>query len=179
MPKPAIIIAGVVGVAVVIGGGVLLTNNSDSPSTSKDAGTSSQNQSAKTVVNDPDGIYDFFSDQSVTKYPENGFEFGNGQTFAVEYDGSKTGNDEYATLTYQLFYIQDNGGVIPMGGGNFGGKGKGTFSTTASVFNSSAKDRKGFLEVTATYDAKLNDSNEIKATNVQLGMYPISFDVAE
>ena len=173
MQKPAIV-ASIVGAVVVVGGVVLLINNNNKPKmdTPETNNNTSQSTSA-TKLNDPNGDYDFFSDPSVTKYPEKGATFGNGQTLTFEYDGSKTNNDEYATLSYQLYYIQDNGGVIPMGGGNVEGKGKGTFTLSDKVYNSSAKNRSGFLELQGTY------TTGTTGTNVKLGMYPIKFDVSE
>jgi hypothetical protein len=80
----------------------------------------------------------------VTKYPEKDAVFGNGQTLTFEYDGTKTNNDPYTTLSYYPYYIQDDGTVQPLGGGNIEGRGSGTFTVSNSVFNSSAKDRHGF-----------------------------------
>lgn len=173
MPKPAIVIGLIVGAVVIAGGATLaavLSNNSSNNQSNQ----SSTTQSDKTTkIDDPEGVYDFFSDPSVTSYPEKGVKFGNGQTLSFEYDGSKTMNDEYATLSYQLYYIQDNGKVIPMGGGNLEGRGSGTFTVSDSVFNSSAKNRDGFLELQGTY------TEGTSGTNVTLGMYPIAFDIAD
>lgn len=171
MPKP-IVIAGVIGAVVVIGGAVLLVTNKIS---SEPSSTSSQSSkvSSVTSIDDPNGDYNFYSDPSVTKYPEKNETFGNGQTLTFEYDGSKTNNDDYATLSYQLFYIQDNGKVIPMGGGNVEGRGKGTFTVSNKVFDSNAKNRSGFLELTGTY------TTGTAGTNVKLGMYPVKFDISD
>lgn len=173
MPKPALLLAGV-GAIVVIGGAVFLTTQKDEPTDKTvDTKSSTKESSAETKLVDPSGDFNFFSDPSVTKYPEKNVKFGNGQTLTFEYDGSKTNNDEYATLSYQLFYIQDDGLVQPMGGGNVEGRGKGTFTLSNSVFNSNAKDRSGFLELQGTY------TEGTSGTNVKLGMYPIEFDVSE
>lgn len=172
MPKPIIITAGVVGVVIVATGAIIAINSNNTKSSVVKTSDSSQTSSAQ-KLNDPNGDYTYFSDPSVTKHPEKGATFGNGQTLAFEYDGSKTNNDAYATLSYQLYYIQDNGGVIPMGGGNVEGKGMGTFTLSDKVFNSSAKDRTGFLELQGTY------TTGTSGTTVKLGMYPIKFDVSE
>lgn len=173
MPKLTLIAAGV-GAVVVIGGAAALLTQKDEPAKqSNSSDSSSQQESSQTKLVDPDGTYAFFSDPSVTKFPEKNATFGNGQTLNFEYDGSKTNNDEYATLSYQLYYIQDDGKVQPMGGGNVEGKGKGAFSVSDKVFNSNAKNRQGFLELEGTY------TTGTAGTNVKLGMYPIKFDVSE
>lgn len=175
MPKPAILLAGAAGAIVAVGGVILITSNKDEASNSNSTGSSSQSANSEVKLDDPNGEYAFLSDPSVTKYPEKNVKFGNGQVLTFEYDGSKTNNDEYATLSYQLYYIQDDGKVQPMGGGNLEGRGKGTFTTAKEdkVFNSSAKGKSGFFELQGTY------TTGTTGTNVKLGMYPISFDISE
>lgn len=176
MPKPALLLAGA-GALIVIGGAAFVMTQKDEPATNDNTGSTSQtSESASTTkLDDPNGDYTFFSDPSITKYPEKNVKFGNGQVLTFEYDGTKTNNDAYATLSYQLYYIQDDGKVQPMGGGNLEGKGSGTFTTAAEdkVFNSSAKGKSGFFELQGTY------TTGTTGTNVKLGMYPISFDIAE
>lgn len=179
MPKTAIIVSGALATVAVIGGIVFFTTQDN---TKKDDPSQSTNQTDNktTKLDDPNGDYKLFSDPSVTKKPANDVKFGNGQTLTFEYDGSKTENDPYATLSYQLYYIQDDGKVQPMGGGNMEGTGgKGTFTVSNSVFNSSAKDRDGFLELIATYKSSVDANNKISASNVNLGMYSVKFDVAD
>ena len=179
MPKPAFLAVGAIGAVIVIGGVVLVTNSKDENNSQDNNASSSSQSASSTKLVDPDGVYNFFSDPSVTKYPEKNVEFGNGQTLTFEYDGSKTNNDEYATLSYQLYYIQDDGKVQSMGGGNVEGKGKGTFTLSDKVFNSSAKDRNGFLELQGTYDTSASMTNGITGKNVKLGMYPIKFTISD
>lgn len=171
MPKPVLIGVGVAGAVVIIGGAALFMNMNNKPAANNDSPAATQTQSQPTVK-DPNGDYKLFSDPSVTKHPEANVKFGNGQVLSFEYDGSKTNNDAYATLSYQLYYIDDSGSVQPIGGGNMEGKdGKGTFKTAEGdkVFNSSAKGKSGFFELQGTYGT----------TNVKLGMYPIKFDISE
>lgn len=177
MPKPVIIVVAAVVAVVVIGGVVVLSKKDSSGSTT--SSQSSNPETKKAAVSDPNGDYKLFSDPSVTKYPEANVKFGNGQTLTFEYDGSKTDNDEYATLSYQLYYVQDNGGVIPMGGGNIEGKGSGAFTLSDKVFNSSAKNRQGFLELEGTYGTGVSESGQITGKNVKLGMYAVEFDIAD
>lgn len=174
-----LILAGV----VAIGGVFFVMNNSDDKSSNDSAVTSgssnSDNATAETTLVDPEGVYALFSDPSVTKHPENGFVFGAGQEMSFDYDGSKTANDPYATLTYELYYIQDNGTVVPMTNGNLSGSGSGTFSTTDSVFRSEVDGKKGFVGLVATYDTGADDSGAISGTNVKLGMYSVTYEVSE
>jgi hypothetical protein len=176
MSKIVVAVGGAIAVVAVVAG-VVFFNKDDSSSKTSTMGNSKEAAAVK--LNDPNGDYKLFSDASVTKHPSDNVKFGNGQTLTFEYDGSKTNNDEYTTLSYQLFYIQDNGSVIPMGGGNVEGRGKGEFTLSDKVFNSSAKDRKGFLELQATHDGKVSESGQITANTVKLGMYSVVFDVAE
>lgn len=179
MPKPIVIAAIVTGAVVVIAGGAVLAMNMPKANTNSSSnGTTAISQPKEVALVDPDGVYDYFSDPSMTKYPEKNAVFGNGQTLTFEYDGSKTNNDPYATLSYFPFYIQDDGTVVPLGGGNITGRGSGTFTVSNSVFNSDAKDRKGFLQIVGTYDTSVGE-NGATGQNVTLGMYPIVFDVAE
>jgi len=176
MPKPLIIAATAAAAVIIVGAGAYASLTKDDSTAEK---TGSPSASATPALVDPNGEYTLFSDPSVTLKPDTGVLFGNGQTLTFEYDGSKTNNDEYATLSYQLFYVQDDGMVQPMGGGNVEGKGKGTFTLSDSVFNSNAANRPGFLELTGTYDTGVDDSGQIKGSNVKLGMYSVTFDVAE
>jgi len=179
MPKLGIIIGAVVAGVVVVGGVItaVVVNNNSKPSDSSQ--TASTESSKKVAAVDPDGVYKLFSDPSVTKKPEDNVKFGNGQTLTFEYDGSKTDNDQYATLSYQLYYIQDNGAVIPMGGGNVEGKGSGTFTLSDKVFDSAAKGRSGFLELEGTYNTSFDENYKITGSNAKLGMYSVVFDIAE
>jgi hypothetical protein len=179
MSKPIIAAGiGIVGIVLIIVVAVVFVNKKDNTDTSNNE-SSSQTQSEVTI-DDPEGTYDFFSDPSVTNYPETHAVFGNGQTLTFEYDGSKTNDDSDATLPYQLYYISENGDVQPMGGGNTQGEGgKGTFTVSDKVFNSLAKDRPGFFELQGTYDTGISESGAMTGTNVTLGVYPISFDVSD
>lgn len=177
MPKLAVIAAGVVGV-VVVGAGIFVVANQNKPSDATGNGAS-QSSTKETKVDDPDGTYKLFSDESITKKPTGETEFGNGQTLTFEYDGSKSNNDEYAKLGYELFYIQNNGKVIPMGGGFLTGTGSGEFTTSDSVFKSEANGRSGFLELSVTYGTSASGDGKISGTTTKLGMYPVKFTVSE
>ncbi len=183
MPKSAIIVISAVAV-VAIGGGAayFLTQKQDTPHNTQAASSQASSKDDQVAISDPNGDYKLFSDPSVTKYPEKNAKFGNGQVLTFEYDGTKTANDPHATLSYQLYYVDEKGSVHPMGGGNIEGEGgKGIFKTAEGdkVFNSSAKNRPGFLELQGTHGAGLDANGKITATNVKLGMYAITFDVSE
>jgi hypothetical protein len=178
VPKPIIIGLIAAGVVVIAGVTTVLVVNNQSKSSDPNQ-SSSQSSSKEVALVDPEGTYNYLSDPSVTKFPEKNAVFGNGQTFTFEYDGSKTNNDESATLSYQLYYIQDDGKVQPMGGGNLSGTGKGTFATSDKVFNSSASGHSGFFELIGTYDTSFDENYKISGHNVTLGMYPIKFEIAE
>lgn len=174
-----IIVGGVIVVGGAIGGFVALNKKDDPKTNTSQTGTADTGSSKEVQLDDPDGVYKLFSDASIISKPEDNVRFGNGQTLTWEYDGSKSENDEYATLSYQLFYIQDDGKVQPMGGGNVQGSGgKGTYTLSDSVFNSSAKDRKGFLELTVTWGTSFNGES-YSSNEEKLGMYSVEFDVAE
>ncbi len=178
MPKPIVTALIVTGSVIVVGGGAFVAYNVINGQSTSSTGTSTS-QTSKVALVDPDGTYNFFSDPSVTKYPEKDVVFGNGQTLTFEYDGSKTNNDPYATLSYYPYYIQDDGTVLPMGGGNITGRGSGTFTVSNSIFTSDANGRHGFLEITGTYDTGFDADGKVTGKNVKLGMYPVVFDVAE
>ena len=175
MPKAAII-AIVAGAVVIIGGGIFLATTMPKSSTSDTAKVATNDSTTK--LDDPEGVYNFVSDPSVTKHPEKNVVFGNGQTMTFEYDGSKTNNDPYTTLSYRLYYIQSDGKVQPMTDGNLTGRGSGTFATSDKVFNSSASGASGFFELQGTYDTSAA-TGTITGKNVTLGMYPIQFEIAE
>ena len=168
----------ILGVGV---GTYFVVNKDDTPTTGTSQASAKETPATKdkTALVDPEGAYNLFSDPSVTKHPEAGFTFGNNQEMSFEYDGSKTGNDEYATLTYELYYIQDNGSVAPMTSGNLSGRGKGTFSTSDKVFRSEVDGRKGFVGLVGTYNTGLDSNGAIKGTNVKLGMYSVVYEVSE
>jgi len=173
MPKMSLLVGGLVGAVVIVGGVVMMTANKDDSKTNDSGKAITSEASSGIKLDDPTGLYNFFSDPSVTKYPEENAIFGNGETLTFEYDGTKTNNDEYATLSYYPYYIMDNGKVSPMGGGNVEGRGKGIFSVSNKVYDSSAKNKTGFLELKGTY---IKDG---VGTTVTLGMYPIKFNVVE
>ena len=80
MPKPLVIAGAVIGAVVVVGGGILIATNLNKGAPAQSNNTTNSTQSSNTKLVDPDGVYDYFSDPSVTKFPAKGATFGNGQT---------------------------------------------------------------------------------------------------
>lgn len=136
--------------------------------------TSKGSTSQQTAIKDPSGSYTLRSDGSIKKHPETGAVVGNGKLIEFQYDGSKGPN-----LDYQLYYVDSNGSVHPIGGSNFESKGNGLFTREITVFNSSANLRPGFMEITTVSDSGLNDKGAITGKNVSLGMYAVTLEVSE
>lgn len=175
MVKPGVIITAIAGVVIVAGGITyyfIAHGGREAVDTAQPPGQS-------TLI-DPHGDYKIFSDPSVTKHPENGAEFGSGQVLTFEYNGSKSNGDPSATIAYDLYYIQDNGAVIPIGGAPLEGKGAGIFKTASEdrVYRSEVNGKQGFMQIAVTSSAKF-DGEKYTAHTVKLGLYPITFVVSE
>lgn len=174
MAKPLVV--GIAAAVVVVAAGVVFVMlNQPKAVTNEPTDTMTASKLAKTkkvAPVDPDGAYKLFSDQSITKHPEDGAKFGDHQTLEFEYDGSKTNNDPYARLSYNLYYIQDDGKVEPIGSGKLDGlgTGKGPFTVADSILDPVVSDRQGFFELIGT---------DRSGEQVKLGMYSISFDASE
>jgi hypothetical protein len=132
--------------------------------------------SATVPLVDPSATYAPRSDPSITQQPAGDLLIGDGSRVSIGYDGSKgTG------LSYSLFYIQDNGTVVPMTGGFFTDEGSGSFAATIFVYNSDADGRSGFMELeTVLMPPGTTAENAMqKAKTVSLGMYAVRFQVAK
>lgn len=161
--------------AVVLCSALFLAScGSDSKDSSSDKKSKSSTQSKASEAD-----LNLSSDPSVTKHPKEGAKFGNGQVLTFEYDGSKSDNDEYATLSYDLYYVQDDGKLIPMGGAFLDGKGSGTFKTTDDVFNSAADGKQGVLELQVTYGSTGDFNGNISGKTVVLGRYLVNIEVSK
>lgn len=170
-----------VGAVAVIAGVIFVTTQNKPASTNTDTAASSQQSNKEVALVDPEGTYKLFSDPSITKHPEAGFVVGGGEPFSVDYDGSKSAGSTDAILSYQLYYIQDDGKVINFTGGTLQGQGgKGTFTADGKVFTSAADGRKGFVEVTVTYGVTFDAAaKKYNGTTTKLGMYSVKFKVSE
>ena len=107
------------------------------------------------------------SDKSITKPPAKGITIGDGRKVTIEYDKSKGD-----ILSYQLFYVDDSGSVIVMGGSTFDEDkdGDGVYNCDLITYTSNADGQEGFMEITTV-------SSDMK--NVQLGMYPVKFKISK
>ncbi len=154
------------------------SSNDIRKNTSSGIPASSSAETPAPVVKDPEGTYKYYSDASITKQPPKGALFGNGQEISIEYDGSKS--KEGDSVFYQLSYVDTEGNVRPVTGGPFEGTTKGTFRTDSKVYTSGADGRPGFMEVSIVQNAKVVGGEQgVTGTRVQLGMYPIIFDVSQ
>ncbi len=173
MSKLAMLVRGVVAAVFIVGGVALEACNKDEASS-----TGSSSESSGVAIKDPGGTYKYFSDPSITKQPQKGAVFGNGQTISLEYDGSKS--KEGDSMFYQLYYVDTEGSVRQMTGGPFEGNTKGTFSTNSKVYTSDAAGRPGFMEVSIVQNVKVvGGETGITGTNVKLGMYPIKYEISK
>jgi hypothetical protein len=151
---------------------ILILTNCSGKKSAEDQ--SAKDSSSDTKISDPDGVYTLRSDASIKKHPEAGAIVGNGGLIEFEYDGSKGSG-----LDYQIYYVDNNGSVHPIGGSNLENKGEGKFSREITIFNSSAHNCMGFMEITTVDNSGLDDQGKITGKNVSLGMYPIRIEVAE
>ncbi|MBA3679229.1 hypothetical protein H0W80_03525, partial [Candidatus Saccharibacteria bacterium] len=167
---------GIVVAAVVVGGTVLVMNQNG---TNDKVDTSQQISSKKMLeskINDPQGEYKLFSDQSITKVPTKDEVIGGGKAISIEYDGSKSKED--SSLFYTLYYVDKEGDVRQVTGSSFTGINKGTFTTSDKVFDSNANGRPGFLKVyiikSAAIDPAAGGSSALNSTPIGLGMYAVT-----
>ena len=133
----------------------------------KESSTNNKESSTKTKIDDIDGFYNYKSDKSITKPPAKGITIGDGRKVTIEYDKSKGD-----ILSYQLFYVDDSGSVIVMGGSTFDEDkdGDGVYNRDLITYTSNADGQEGFMEITTV-------SSDMK--NVQLGMYPVKFKISK
>jgi hypothetical protein len=115
--------------------------------------------------------WELFSDPAMSTVPEAGAVFGDGSELDFHYDA----HDESAspTYSYQLGYIQDDGAVIAMGGGNMVNDG-GDLSLTDQVFESNADGRAGVIQVELTQNVTF-ENGEYTGDDIDLGRYCIAF----
>lgn len=136
---------------------------------SSQSGASSGAESADLEVKDPTGYYKLFSDPSITQHPADGAMIGDGATISFKYDGSKS--RQPAILDYQLFYVDKEGEVRPIGGGSFDDQGGGLYSKIVTVYDTPANGRPGFLRLSTVSSAKAD--GPITGSETTLGMYSV------
>lgn len=114
--------------------------------------------------------YEYFSDSSITKYPEAGQVFGDGTAITFEAPA------EYYAL-YTLYYVDESGEVLHQSGGGFSQEAPdGVFTTDLLVFGEEANNRPGILELETVYqDGMVLDTPDPQyqagVSTVTLGRY--------
>lgn len=88
-----------------------------------------------------------FSDPSISEFPEYGQVWGDGSPLVIGYDDYSSG-----TLGYEVSYVQDDGGVIPVTGGFFPDPAGTTFTSTDPLYNSASDGYYGIVDVSITTD---------------------------
>ncbi len=142
---------------------LLLTGCAASPTPSggddsgaSDGGGSSASDAKGPKCEDNTSDYKIYSDPAISTSPEYGQAWGDGSDFSVTYDDYTDG-----TLGYDLGYVQDNGGVIPMSGGFFPDPVDKTFTSADLNFDSASEGYYGIVTVSITQDT----------TTTELGNY--------
>ena len=93
---------------------------------------------------------ELFSDASISQSPEYGQVWGDGSPLVITYDDYVPGT----TLSYDVSYVQDDGGVIPVTGGFFlDDPVDNTFTSTDPLFNSASDGYYGIVDIAVTDDA--------------------------
>ena len=121
--------------------------------------------------------YEYFSDSSVTSYPEPGQVFGDGTAITFEAPA-----DYYAT--YTLYYVDENGEALFNSASGFSQEApEGVFTTDLLVFGSEANNRPGILSLETVYrdgmvlDTYL-DTYQDGVSTVVLGNYCLTLKVS-
>lgn len=93
---------------------------------------------------------ELFSDPAISQAPEYGQVWGDGSPLVITYDDYVAGT----TLSYNISYVQDDGGVIPVTGGFFmDDPVDNTFTSTDPLFNSASDGYYGIVDIAVTDDA--------------------------
>ena len=155
---------------------VMIFSISACSSNDKDGNAKNGQENSISKLVDPEGVYNKKSDDSITDPPKDGIIVGDGSEITVGYDGSKGDG-----LSYNLFYIQNNGTVVPIGGGFFKDNKDGSFSQEIAEFNSDADGRYGFMELQTVFiePGSTLDNVMENSTNITLGMYPIKIKISK
>jgi len=120
--------------------------------------------------------YEYFSDSSVTKFPEAGQVFGDGTPITFEAPA-----DYYAT--YTLYYVNEKGEVVVDTGSGFSQEAPaGVYTTDNLVFGDEENNRPGILELETVYQDgmkldKTLDTYQAGVSTVVLGRYCLSLKV--
>jgi len=142
--RPAWILVAALSAVLLAGCAPTAPSTDTGGGTGTDSGTSDGAASGETCPVIPD--YEYFSDSSVTSYPEPGQVFGDGTSITFE-----APQEYYAS--YDLYYVDEDGEVWQNSSGVFDNEAPdGVYTTTSSVFGSEANGRPGILELTTVYE---------------------------
>ena len=126
------------------------STGTDTGSDDGDTGTSEESggvDAKGTKCEDNTSDHELFSDPAVSESPEYGQVWGDGSPLVIGYDDYTSG-----TLGYEVSYVQDDGGVIPVTGGFFPDPEGTTFTSTDPLFNSASDGYYGIVDVSITTD---------------------------
>lgn len=153
---------------------LLLTSVFSFNACSEDTKTKEKSSSTVKLQNRFKDQYKLYSSKSITKAPKKGLKVGDGSEVKVTYDKSQGEG-----LFYQLYYVDDAGAVIPMGGSFFDENQDGSFSQKITEFTSDADGHDGFLELSTVYTKPGSNADNIVANSktVNLGMYQIELKI--
>ncbi|CAN5263818.1 hypothetical protein BH11ACT4_BH11ACT4_14020 [soil metagenome] len=120
--------------------------------------------------------YEYFSDSSVTKYPEAGQVYGDGTAITFEAPA-----DYYAT--YSLYYVDEKGTVFEKAGGAFSQEAPdGVFTTSLPLFGEEANGRPGIIELDTVYKEGMKldtvlDTYKPGVSTVVVGRYCLTLKI--
>ena len=140
------------------------TDAGSGDSGSSDGGGGNASSAKGPACEDNTSDYKIYSDPSISAAPEYGQTWGDGSDFTISYDDYTEG-----TLGYDLGYVQDNGGVIPMSGGFFPDPVGTTFTSADLNFDSASEGYYGIVTVSITSGT----------TTTELGNYCVVLKTSE
>ena len=118
--------------------------------------------------------YEIFAEDGVTNPPEYGQVWGDGSELAFDYAGFTPGS----TVSYQLYYVQDDGGVINITGGPFQDPVGTRFSSVDPQFSSASEGYYGIVEVTMLSDVDF-DGEKYTGTTTPVANFCVTLAVSE
>lgn len=136
--------------ALVLAGCTTAPATSDGSDGAGDPGSSEESggvDAKGTPCEDNTSGVELFSDPAISQFPEYGQVWGDGSPLVITYDDYVPGT----TLSYDISYVQDDGGVIPVTGGFFMDEPvDNTFTSTDPLFNSASDGYYGIVDIAVT-----------------------------
>jgi hypothetical protein len=121
----------------------------------------------------PQEGFDLFVGDVVAAGPADGAVFGDGSTLSFTFTEPVEG-----TPDLDLFYVNEAGDAIQMGGLFLEDQGDNTWTTSNLVFTSDAEGRPGFAFLGITTNVGLDDEGIITGDHEVVGIYCLSLKVA-